>query len=368
MTTVNHDTDATAGKRKRTPSDVIYLRVPASVKAKLDDLTPVHMGEGRRLSHLLNKVLLKFTDLDLTDQKTFLHSGDPATSFDAASVHQSWAEHAFIKKHWEWACEEYLKVWEFSHRMPPRYRGTWKFAQFRLGYCWTEVAIALQNEAVYERRQLSEGADLSGVVRTFKDVKDALTMALRFYENYEYEDRAAEQEEGHQAQSRGHPSHAIVRYNMACIRSLMAESKAQEVCECRDLIEIDKKTEGQSGEPKGRSSFQRHLTNCKINTNRAAREEIDAHVSSAMDTIEDLRRAIEEDPTSGYGFIFRTARRDPDLAYLRNAEWGRFHVATGHTATTTGDAYRKILRKTKEAVKRMGDRKQSLRRDGGTAR
>ena len=349
MSIVNYDTDAAAGKRRKIPSDVIYLRVPSSVKAELDDLTPVHMGEGRRLSHLLNKILLRFTDLDLNDQRSFLQSAGPAASFDAASVHHSWAEHAFIKKHWEWACAEYLKVWEFSQRMPPRYRGTWKFAQFRLGYCWTEVAIALQNEAVYERKQKTEGADLSGIVRMFRDVKDALDMGLRFYGHYEDEDN----DEGRPAELAGHPSHAIVRYNMACIWSLMAESRAQEVCECRKLIEIDKGTKGGSGEPEGRDDFLRHLESCKINSTRTAREEIDENTSKALDMIEALREGIGDDPTSSYGFIFRLARHDPDLAWLRNAKWKKFSVATAHTATTTGDAYRNILRKTKEAVKRM---------------
>ena len=330
MSTMGENVDADASGK----SEVIYLRVPSSIKSILDTIAKDRLGE-RALSRLVNRILLHFTKLGPEEQGRVLGPDDFSASDTIASVHQSWAEHAFVKGHWEWACEEYLRLLEIFEKAQTHHRGAWKFAQFRLGYCWTEVALALIEAAVERRSEFSKTSDFVQVEGMFEDAHAALDMGLYFYTHY--------------GDHEHNPSDAVVRYNMACIYSLMAEAEAKAVCKCSSIITVDRLVKGEHGRPEGWGDFEKHWNDkaCAINKGKDARDKIDGWVGESLLILEELREELGRDPNSGYDFIFRLAKRDPDLAFLRLSSWDRFRSATELYQRSQGGAYQKILKKTK---------------------
>lgn len=318
---------ALGGENRTAKTSVIYLRVPADVKRKLDDLATDRMGV-RGLSRLINKVLLHFANLDTMNQNSVLDGGSSSSPAGMGAVHQWWGAHAFLKEEWEWACQEYLKLSEVSTSRDVR-----KFAQFRLGYCWIEVALALKNRAIEHRT--SPLLDLYRVREIFDEVRESLVASLTFYMAYIREEKPGQ-------------ARAVARYNVACLWALMAESLAQLNCECTDgFLDVDVEMD-EDGKQRGWKEFREHWNRCTVSK---VRKRVDKFADKSLNTIRELKREASSS-MDGHDFLFRLAGKDRDLAFLRLAYWGEFKEAITLPDSDAGDAYKKILKKTKPTVDR----------------
>ena len=343
----------TAQKR----SEVMYLRVPSEVKSDIEQLAESRYG-GRRFTTIVNDLLRYFLDIGNPALQDEILGYESTTLRADATVRQAWADHAFLRGHWEWACDEYLELAKMSDESS----GTWRFAQFRLGYCWTEVALELKRRALVQRRNSRSGRT-DDVKAMFEEVHEALSLGLTFYKWYNEKDPPG----------RGR---AVVEYNMACVYALMAESLAQASCECEDVLEIDrragiaqsspaekpaaKQAEEQAEEQaekqaqKRANEYKEHMRRCEAG--KGPSTEIKEFADGALDILERLKEKVND---GGYDFMFEYVLTDTDFAFLRTSRTKEFKTAIRLNPRHKGTAYKKVLQKTQDLVRSKAERSRS---------
>ena len=316
----------------------MYLRVASDVKNRVEAIADSHYG-GMRFAAIVNAMLKYFTNLENIELRdAMLGRGSSALAEDTI-IHQAWADHAFYKEHWEWACEEYLQL---AEKAGPS-SGVWRFAQFRLGYCWSEAALELKEQALKLKKEGSTIDERYRAGSIFEHVREALTAGLTFYAAYSTPGSDVARPESRE--------HAVVKYNTACIWSLMAEALAQASCRCKNVMEFNDDaamSEKKEVVEEYVEEFKQHWEQCDSGKGENSKK-IDHFVNKSMALLKELKEETVS-LKAGYDFLFRFARTDPDFAFLRARCNDKFGNVVSRNLGPSG-AYEKVFEKTKGLVK-----------------
>ena len=189
---------------------VLYVRVPARNKEDFDDIAKRHKQSASKLVNRLIEYLIKSS----VAQQQAIIGGRTAEekAVDTIShlmMRQSWADHAFSHRRWTWACEEYMELARMSEDGAAP--GTWRLAQYKLGYCWIEIGIELQSRAI-------EAAEDKNRIELFDAAEWAMRASIAFNRRYyKYKGQRAQSSE----------QHAVVEYNIACTWALLAKARIE---------------------------------------------------------------------------------------------------------------------------------------------
>ena len=144
----------------------IFIRLSAETKDRLDDISK---NSQRSVTKIVNRVLDYFVNSLNEGERRQIIEG---VSSWAMAVGKSsslvegveWASHALSTRQfgvggeehkWLWACEEYRRLAAQSEA--ERAQGTWKLAQYKLGFCCFNIGNILIDKAVaYRNQQLRE--------------------------------------------------------------------------------------------------------------------------------------------------------------------------------------------------------------------
>ena len=282
---------------------VLYVRVPLDRKLALDAIA---RAEKQSASKVMNR-LIDYLVESTTAQRQAIIGGRTAeegavNTISHLMMRLSWADHAFNHRRWSWACEEYMDLARMSKESNAP--GTWQFAQYKLGYCWLEMGIALQSKAI-------ECRDESGLTHEVKEMFDAAEWAMRASIAF---NRRYYKYEGQRARAAAH--HAVVQYNTACTWALLAKARIERASETQNIQQRQSEVEERGGElwptrplPE---EWEQNVDGGKWN----------GLVDETLRCLADLARGNEEGWDAGPpgAFLCELAKSDPDLDFIRNSD------------------------------------------------
>lgn len=302
---------------------ILYVRVPSAKKDALDDIA---RDENQSASKVVNR-LIEYLVESTTAQRQALLGGKTAEEgavniISHLMMRQSWADHAFNHKRWTWACEEYMHLARMSEE--GNAPGTWRLAQYKLGYCWIEIGIDLQSKAIELRKDEGDTTAHNHRVRElFNAAEWAMRASIAFNRRYyKYKGQEAQPAE----------YHAVVQYNIACTWALLAKSRIERELEGRDIEVRRTRSEDLGGlwplwplPEKWEESIDGSKWSGLVEETLRCLTELAQGNGRGEHTTSPADRA----------FLLELAKKDADLAFIRdaNALRGRFSDAI----TTRGD-------------------------------
>ena len=308
----------------------------STVFAKIDpDLrrrfTEVAQQEGRTEKEIIETLIRNLVGLDKAERTTLLRGEEPPLQGVARTIELiHWGDHAFAKKRWSWYSLVYLKLAEEATQSAEIRR----LALYQLGHAFTHIGVNLRREVYDQWTQWIKGTpeSLDANRLIWEEYSDAIITAFRTALGYNLKFL----ELGH---------HGGLRFNSACVRSVIALSEVERVLPLRSewlgmLAEWTRLTvQGDLG-PEDRDRWQEWERRWDQFGDPVAgwrkevgdkKERIERLVSAlALGTIADMDEMIKDIATVGQsngrnhvipsdpGELIQLAKEDAELQFLRH--------------------------------------------------
>ena len=294
---------------KEKATRTLYTRVSGEDKEFLTELA--RKDEKWSENYIINQLIKYVRGLSSEEINEILTEQATGAVGTASRLmeQQAWADHAFNQKRWGWATEEYKRLAQES----PQAQGSWRLAQYKLGFCWIEEAIALRRAAI-----LSDS-----ILDSWNDYYEAAGWALRASIAYgeKYSDHRKQKLGGKEGR------HAVVLFNIACAWGLRAQYCVEHNLGPQSQIMSNILKSFQNGieapriSPTETNLFQgwRKEFSSKRSTQKATVErQVDLFAEKAFDALRLMGEcAFPLDKT----FLVRLAQKDDsDLIFLRTDE------------------------------------------------
>lgn len=138
------DDDSIQINKESIMSEPFFVRLETDLKDWLNQYVEIK-GRPFNNTYIINKILRYFKNASPDEQAAMMGMQLPAVaSVGRLSEIMAWADHAFRADRWEWAIETYYKLLEESRGA----LGYERFAHYKIGFCWLEIALDLRQEAI----------------------------------------------------------------------------------------------------------------------------------------------------------------------------------------------------------------------------
>jgi hypothetical protein len=293
--------------------DTLYSRVAETHKKFMKETADsMGLAENQLVIRLIENLMhLKASSKE--DFLDFLNGRGGTHKASEMLERMSWATHAFEKRHFAWAIEEYQRLSEEA----PRADGVFRLAQYKLGYCWAEIADQLRLYAMEHGGAVWDPAF---------DAADWALCAALFY-NARYSNTNKDDEPDLSKD----PSHSVVEYNLACTWALRAQ------------YGVERSLRGKARETRRKQLLR--LRPAKASQENLPRsKKVDPVIAEfqqrAMRHLSKLStRAPSKEPPTDAGVLIRRTETDADLSLLRSTdEFNKWSgtVTHGSIVTTFG--------------------------------
>jgi hypothetical protein len=315
-------------KIKKT-SDTIYVRIDPDDKGWLQKYVEGHpdLSEKAVIAGLIKYFMRLPSD---AERNAILRDPESLRSSVGAVIElMGWGDHAFSRGNWEWALEAYSVLLRRHSEGAP---GIKRFAYYKRGYCWLDVAIRLREEALWSIAPPSRGVKSD-------DVPEDVHSDELWKEHYLAADRAIDVSiRNNKKFEEWGGKHPIVHYSIACGWALRAKYTVERALPRGDRLLIDLAT---AIHPKGDviplkrppddTAWKNIADGWREKVARSARKrlegEAEGYARAAMTALKDiLREGVAPRPqeASGafvpnvdVGYFVRYAQDDSDLLFLK---------------------------------------------------
>lgn len=285
----------------------IYARVSQADKDFIKELIQKHSTSE---NYIIETLISYFRELPKEDQREILEGSSGSTVRKAGELMErlAWAQHAFMHKRWGWALEEYRRLEDESDRAD----GTWRFAQYKSGYCWLDLAIDARKAAL-----LSDSPD------DWVPYYDGADWALRA--SIAYNERHATK--GRQKRDTG-SEHPVVGFNLACAwalraqylieRTLGRDSTALEPVRASLTLKKEQAAERNAAFANYFDTWRTELESRDENLFVPVERRADSFGRQAMQMLVQVSQIEQQrQPPFDTKFLVGLAREDSDLSFLR---------------------------------------------------
>jgi hypothetical protein len=294
----------------------IYVRVDRDDKTWLEQFALKHKAQGWSQNHVISR-LLKFVQ-QIPDEE--LHEIIEGTSSGVLTKASSlmeqfaWLQQAFGQRFWYWALELALDLEKEAAASGAI--DMEKFAQYRIAYCWLDIAIELRNGTI----RLCQSAK-NDWIELFSAADWALCASIAYNEKYSIG----------RIQSRKSPEvqHPLVAFNLACAWSLRAQYYIErwlgpDAKPIKAISEkLTKERDQQLASEKERqfhAGWRADLVRQNSKLAEAVESEVEWRAEQSLQMLELLKIGKFSEAPTDREFIVRFAKRDSDLELLRSDE------------------------------------------------
>ena len=343
---------------------IFYVRVPAGLKAKLEEAKTKHGEES--VAYMVQRILEYFSEQESEKQQQILEHPVPdsiAVVRTSGLIKQlAWADHAFGQKRWTWAAEEYLKLAEISSKLDAL--GTWELALYKSAYCMYDIANELRKDAVIYYHEswkaLKDEKDEEVEEKAKKHLDRLFGMA----------DQAAEagiklnEQQGEKSQGEKYP-HTVVSFNIACGWAIRAACHVQRIRSQEDLLTSDRRRPSLLNDWLKLLNTERKDDELRTSLlpegwrellEKEDKDKVERHATQALDSLRDVVGKKSERDRQGEKvpqnntFLIDLARKDLDLEFLRE---DKFYSERLREAITKNDTSSDMLVSCEELIKRV---------------
>lgn len=271
----------------RTDGTTVFVRVEKTLK---DQLISYSENEKIPQHRIIESLLMYFFEsLPSSEERRELIEGHDLPGLGKLIESLAWAEHAFARKSWTWACEEYKNLGKLAANSP----GIVRLSTFKQSFCLLDIASELRASAI----SMNEPAPMRSKLfaASCSVIKRSIKLSVQQLEpNY----------------------HRVVDYNIACGWSLLAQYTVESHFGDEMLSHLRECSEN----PNPLGIWDESIANWRQADMNTSQLEVEVGKSAAqsMKSLNEACRPREDkEYLTDHSFLITLAQSDPDLTFLR---------------------------------------------------